>query len=217
MSQNYPPGDQRPGQPPHGQQPPGPQQPYYPPPGQQPYQQQPPPAPRKRRRWPWILGAIVLLFVIVGVSNSGGETSSTPAAPPGSTGVADPPGAADTGDTDDAPTRYGQTVDRDGLQLTATEPEPGDATIRPTLCTTVSYVNNTGRDQPFNAFDWKVRDGNGAEVGPGFLGSTNPLQSGNLTPGGKVSGPVCFDKPGSDVAAVVYAGSLFGEPVTWTG
>jgi hypothetical protein len=52
----------------------------YPPPGQpDPRQWQgyggahqagPPPKP-KRKKWPWILGAVVLLFVIVGVANSG--------------------------------------------------------------------------------------------------------------------------------------------------
>ena len=53
---------------------------YPPPPGQQPYPPQGyapmPPAPKKRK-WPWIVGGIVLLFVIIGVANGGGSATPT--------------------------------------------------------------------------------------------------------------------------------------------
>lgn len=69
---NSPPPAQQPQQPRWGYQPaPGQAQWGQPPPGYQPY----PPAPRKRRKWPWItLGALVLIVggcvaVIAGVSN----------------------------------------------------------------------------------------------------------------------------------------------------
>lgn len=39
-----------------------------------------PPMPKKRRTWPWIVGAIVLLFVVIGVAN-GGDRSNPSAAP----------------------------------------------------------------------------------------------------------------------------------------
>lgn len=45
----------------------------YPPPG---WQQQPL---KKRRKWPWIVGGIVALLVVVGIAN-GGQSSPTPAA-----------------------------------------------------------------------------------------------------------------------------------------
>lgn len=48
------------------------QQPGYPPPSQQPY---PAPATQKKRRaWPWVVGAVVALLVIVGVANRGGTS-----------------------------------------------------------------------------------------------------------------------------------------------
>jgi hypothetical protein len=34
----------------------------------------PPQAPKKKRKWPWIIGAAVLLFVVVGVASSGSKT-----------------------------------------------------------------------------------------------------------------------------------------------
>lgn len=50
-----------------------------------PPQQWPPaPAPRKpkRKKWPFVVGGIVLLFIIIGISNGGNsETATAPAAP----------------------------------------------------------------------------------------------------------------------------------------
>jgi hypothetical protein len=65
-----------------------------PPPEWQPYGDQqppqwaspaaPPPAPvaKKKRRWPWVVGAILLLFVIVGVSGNDSTPTVPQAAPP---------------------------------------------------------------------------------------------------------------------------------------
>lgn len=59
-------------------------------PGQEPTQWGPPPTPpKKRKRWPWILGGIVLLFVLVGVVNAGngGTTPATQNRPGTPSGV----------------------------------------------------------------------------------------------------------------------------------
>lgn len=69
-------------QPPQGQQPSQnpyqqPQDQYGPPAGGWPAPQQ---APKKRRRWPWILGGIILLIVLISAVNGGGE-APTPDAP----------------------------------------------------------------------------------------------------------------------------------------
>lgn len=58
--------------------------------GQQPYPQQgypqqgyPPPAPpKKRKKWPFIVGGIVLLFIIIGVSTGGGSDDPADTAAP---------------------------------------------------------------------------------------------------------------------------------------
>lgn len=56
--------------PPYGQ--PDPQQ------WRQPHSHQAPPAKPKRKKWPWIVGAVVLLFLIVGIVNSGDPAPQTP-------------------------------------------------------------------------------------------------------------------------------------------
>lgn len=61
----------------------------------------PPPPPRKQRRWPWIVGIIVALFVGVGIGSAGGDdTKTTDAGTPlpagASTSPASPSEAATT-------------------------------------------------------------------------------------------------------------------------
>ena len=62
--------------------------PHSPWPGEQPPQQWgPPPTPsRKRRKWPFVLGAIVLLVVLIGVANAGNEPPRVASSPPSSPG-----------------------------------------------------------------------------------------------------------------------------------
>ncbi|MDX3661301.1 MmpS family transport accessory protein [Streptomyces sp. ID05-26A] len=63
-------------QPPQGHQPQF-QQPM--PPGQQPmYAPQPPK--KKAKKWPWVVGAILLLIIVSGVANGGKPSGTTPAA-----------------------------------------------------------------------------------------------------------------------------------------
>jgi hypothetical protein len=80
--------------------------------------------------------------------------------------------------------------------MTATKLAPGDATIQKTLCSTVTYQNGGSDTASFNGgFDWKLQDPNGAIIMTGLLGSDNLLNAGQLVPGGKTSGDVCFDAP----------------------
>jgi len=81
----------------------------------------------------------------------------------------------------------GQTADRDGLQITA---DPLDKVkpqyLDPVLCTNVSYINNSGSEQRYNAFDWKLQDPNGNIANPTCSGKPD-LPSGSIAPGGKVA------------------------------
>ncbi|WP_298445929.1 MmpS family transport accessory protein [Gordonia sp. (in: high G+C Gram-positive bacteria)] len=91
-----------PGQPdPNQQGQPGPYpQGQYPPQGQQPYQYPgPPPAPKKRKKWPWILGGVIVLIIIIAAAAGAGggdkKTDDTNAA----SAVAPAPGATTAAET----------------------------------------------------------------------------------------------------------------------
>ena len=83
MTQQYPPSQPQP----HGQPDPRQWQGYGPP--------AQPPTPKKRRKWPWIVGAIVLLLVVIGVANGGDKTPTAPTTATGSTGAAQAPAPPD--------------------------------------------------------------------------------------------------------------------------
>lgn len=56
---------------------------------QQPYVgQQGPPAPKKPRKWPWIVGGVVALFVVIGIANGDDQPSTAAVAAPPTTAPA---------------------------------------------------------------------------------------------------------------------------------
>jgi uncharacterized protein DUF4352 len=205
--QGQPGGEWQPqGQPPPGWQPQG--YPQQPPQG---YPQQPPPGygppaeppKRKRRKWPWVLlGLLVFLFggCAVLISSLGsdpapGGSVSGEAADPGADGPAGPTFAGQQeGDT---VAEAGQSITLDGVVTTATSLVEGQAVgTTPVLCSTVTIVNNGDDAASFNGgFDWKLQDPQGAARGTTLGGSDTLLSSGELAPGGTVSGDVCFDNP----------------------
>lgn len=165
-------------------------------------------APKKRRRWPWVLGGLAGALVVVAACNANGpqegvQTGAAPAAPPPV-----------------APIAYaiGQAADVDGLVLTVADLRDGDSTLGETTCVTVTYENTTNVEQSFNTFDWQLRDTDGVEVTTGFTGSRDILGSGNLRPGGRKSGDVCFDDQGAgEPESVVYRGNVFAgnDDLVW--
>ncbi|WP_297662227.1 DUF4352 domain-containing protein [Pseudonocardia sp.] len=140
---------------------------------------------------------------------SGSQTTQDP-------GAASPafPGATTNGRVAQA----GETVVKDGLSLTSSAVKAGDSTYGKSLCTAVHYSNGTTATVSFNAFDWKMQDPDGTILSTTFGGSQKMLDSGELEPGGNVSGDVCFDNksgtPGQHI--VLYQGSIFsGDRIAW--
>lgn len=110
----------------------------------------------------------------------------------------------------------GQAVDlENGLSLTVNSVEPFVSEYGsedPTVCVNVTYVNNGDSNESFNSFNWKVVDANGVETDQTFvLDGENELSSGNLQPGGTVSGNVYFE--GSPVK-VLYYSNVFDSEAT---
>lgn len=158
---------------------------------------------RKARR-PWykkkrfILGLALIAIVAIIVVNTGGDDDKPTVAAPGApVSAAQGPDAqpAFPGATEnDVVAQAGQTVDADGVRITTTQITRGDSTLGETLCTTVTYDNQSDQPSTFNGgFDWKLQSPNGAILSNTPMGSDNLLQSGELAPGGKMTADVCFD------------------------
>ncbi|GAA2849548.1 hypothetical protein GCM10010472_03190 [Pseudonocardia halophobica] len=104
----------------------------------------------------------------------------------------------------------GGTVTFDGLAVTSTPLRAGDSTFEKTLCTTVSYANGGTSTASFSVFDFELQDPAGAILSPTFFGGGKGLDTGELAPGGKVSGDVCFeDKARTNGVYVVLEPNMF--------
>ena len=161
------------------------------------------------------------------------ETAGQDAAPapaPEQTTPADDSGKTDAGKTDsglsfpgkqsgDVVGKAGDTIDDNGVKVTATTVAAGDATLGPTACSTITITNGSKNTLDVNALDFTLQNPAGAISNSGFLGSSNHLSSSTLIAGGSVSGDVCFD---TDVSAggqyvLLYKPtlSLFGHRRAW--
>ncbi|GGP70582.1 DUF4352 domain-containing protein [Saccharothrix coeruleofusca] len=146
---------------------------------------------KKRFILPLALLAIVAIFAITA---NGDDDKPTVASPGDPAPTAQPafPGATE----DDVAAKAGETVDADGVRITTTQLVRGDSTLVDTLCTTVTYNNQSGQPSNFSGgLDWKLQGPDGAIFSNTFTGSKNILQSGQLAPGGIMTADVCFDAP----------------------
>lgn len=179
---------------------------YYPPQGNYPYAQPEPPK-KKKPILKWILGAIatlvLLLFVAVACTGSdSSNTTNSPTSPDASSGnqEADPQESA----TDpNAPLAIGQTfTTKDGLAVTVTDFFPhSDEFSGEYRCANIDLANTGNKEIKFSGYwDWKFQSPSGVITDMDITASIdNGLQSGALTPGGRVTGAVCTDltKPGA--------------------
>jgi hypothetical protein len=166
-------------------------------PSPQPQYQPPAPAPKakKQRKWPFVAAGIILLILIISIASGGGEPDGTAASD--SSGRAATGGSAVTfpgSASNDIVGNAGDTLTVGDLKITATPLKAGDSTLGGTLCSTVTYVNTgTGRESFNGGFDWKLQDPDGAALMTGFTGSSSMLSAGQLAPGGRTTGDMCFD------------------------
>jgi hypothetical protein len=206
MTQQYP-------QPsPYGQQPP----PGWVPPGAVPDprhwqgygQPVPPSAPKRKRRWPWAVVAVLLLAVVIG-SAAGKETPSSGAAPSVDEVAAPAEVASGSGNA------AGDAVEQDGLRITAAplrkvKPKYGDRL----LCSRVTYVNIGDDEEFFNVINWKIQSPDGVQAGAMFA-QKDGLQSGQLAPGGTVAGDVCRKDSGRSGEHLIIHEATFADPIRW--
>lgn len=180
-----------------------------------------------KRVWFWLL-VILAIIIIAAVAGGGGGDEPTVSGDASSaeSPAADAPAAGgptfqgqQEGDT---AAEAGQSITIDDVVTTTTPLVEGEDVTgsSPTLCTTVTIVNNSDEAASFNgAFDWNLQDPAGASRSSTFLGSNNLLNSGELATGGTVTGDVCFDNPTGAAGqyAVIYepAFSFSGDRAVW--
>ena len=83
--------------------------------------------------------------------------------------------------------------------------EPSDG-AGPAACSTVAYENTGGAAAPFAPLDWSMRSAQGAVTAPVPTGGDDLLGSGDLVPGARTSGRVCFDGTAAG-SALLYRGT----------
>jgi len=165
-----------------------------------------PPAPKKKRKWPWIVGGVVLLLVVL--SSIGGRGSSPAPVAGGST-------EAVPAQTDGQPVTAGETVTSSHLQITA-EPvrKVKQKYTDAQLCSRVTYRNTGSDEESFNVLDWKIQSPDGVQQLATYA-LDKGLSAGQLAPGGTVSGDVCRQGPGVKGEYVVILDRTFLDPIRW--
>jgi len=169
-----------------------------------------------------------VIIIITSVSNGGKKDSSAAISPSTDASAAAPaaasappaaaafPGAKDS----DVVGKAGAALKIGDATVTSGPIAKGDATFGKTICTAVTLSNGSKETISFNAFDWKLQAPSGTILTTGFAGSKNMLSSGEIAPGGKTSGDVCFDNKNAEAGkfVVLYEPvfSFFSDRAAWT-
>lgn len=174
---------------------------------------------------------IVAIIIIVNVANGGKTDTSAAVAPsadassaaPAAPAAAAPAPAAEAAfpgaKKDDVVGQAGAPLKVGDATVTSAPIANGDATFGQTICTATTLSNGSKETISFNAFDWKLQTPSGTILNPGFTGSKNTLNSGEIAPGGKASGDVCFDNKNAEAGqfVVLYEPvfSFFSDRAAW--
>jgi len=190
------------------------------------------PAQKKRKKWPWVVGAIVALFVIASVSEGGDDDKpSTSPGPDNSATQVDAPAAEDAPATEDEKTATMNMPVRDGkFEFVVTGVETGITTLgdNPFLAeeaqgqfviVTMTVSNISDEPKGLSPSDQKLIDTQGRSFGPDTGAALN-LDSDvtfwdEINPGNTVTMPVVFDMPADAVpASIELHDSMFSGGVS---
>ena len=79
------------------------------------------------------------------------------------------------------------------------------------LYVNITLVNSSDEDQNYNPLDFKVEDLNGNRKERDCIQDENYLDSGDLAPGGKVTGTLVFQLPKGSSAKLIFEPNTFTE------
>lgn len=150
------------------------------------------------------LAVLLVIIVVVAISSGGGDDNGGDA-------------SGDIGEQ----TEYqpGETfTTENGLEITMTAfGASTDAMGTQYACAEIAYTNSGDEQESFQGYwDWKLQNPAGVITDPALTGE-NTLDSGELAPGGNVSGSVCFEGTEPGEYRLVYEPTLsFGDDTaTW--
>lgn len=87
-----------------------------------------------------------------------------------------------------------------------------DQFFGPQLCTSVTLENRDDKAQTYGIFAWKIQTPSGDVKDTAISDSNNKYGNGDLVPGGKKTGRVCFDNPKeSGTYVVLWQPDLFSS------
>jgi Domain of unknown function (DUF4352) len=197
---------------------------YYPPPA---YSQ----PPKKRKVWPWVLGAVLGVFILffggcvafLAVVGKSLETSKPTVSSNGGTSQpsrdrgADFPGKQ----KNDTGANAGDSVTVDNVTFTSVSlrratGQYGNTTY---LCTEVTIKNRSNKPARFSdVWDWKLQNPSGTIRDATLLGTETKLASGEVASGGSTTGDVCFENqadPGTYVVLLDPTIRLSTDRIGW--
>lgn len=167
--------------------------------------------------------ATLLLLIILAVSClPSSDENSAPAGSENNGPSAEGNGSDNAGADPDAPLALGQPFKtKKGLVITPTVLEPyteefmGDG-----ACADITLTNEGDKPVPFSGFwDWQIQTPNGVIKSMDYTAMNKPvLESGDLAPGGNVSGSVCVEDVGPGEYQLIYEPrlSFSSESAKWS-
>lgn len=163
-------------------------------------------------KWGAIIVGVIILIVVLATVFGGGDDSSSD-----SSGDAQSGSEAEQVEegTDFA---LGETyTTRDGMDVVVNSFGVVSNALGQNACANVTYTNNGDEQTSFQGYwDWKAQNPAGVITDPTVSGDDS-LSSGDLAPGGTVSGSVCFESTEPGEYRLVYEPTLSfsGDTATW--
>src|SRR5690625_1412637 len=184
--------------------------------------------PLYKKWWIWLI-AIIVVFAIA----SGGDDESEAVDSEEATAVVESSESEDESENDDAKEEeeeeteektefeLGEKVELNDniVEVVEVEKSTGDDFDKPKegkeyVIVHVSIENNGDEDTSYNPYDFKMKNSNGQIEDPAFsiIDSDTALNSGELAPGGNVSGTMVFEQEiDDDQLQLIYEASFWSD------
>jgi hypothetical protein len=154
-----------------------------------------------------VILAVILLFVVIGIVTSGGDSNQPNSSNQNSQGGATEYRFADRADKqpEDVEVLPGETVDIGGLEMTLSDVSytanlsdfDKAQNGKTFMVANVTLKNNSGDTKPYNYYDFRIQTSGGQVLDPTIV-TIDTLGSGDLVNGGTVEGKIVFELPKED-------------------